>query len=101
MKATASSQAGLTGIPAASRYMTPDAAATALLERSSQSSPPRTSRPAGLELGHRYVDVLARVNSARAKDYVREFNAALAPWSRESAVRNFLHRARTELGIAA
>ncbi|WP_327320437.1 hypothetical protein [Streptomyces sp. NBC_01235] len=33
----------------------------------------------GLELGNRSVDILARVQSTRAKDYVAEFNAALAP----------------------
>lgn len=55
----------------------------------------------GLELGHRSVDILARVKSSRAKDYVREFNAALAPWRREPAVREFIHRTRTELGVAA
>jgi hypothetical protein len=32
----------------------------------------------GLELGNRSVDILARVRSSRAKDYVAEFNAALA-----------------------
>ncbi|MEV6549945.1 sporulation protein [Streptomyces sp. NPDC051597] len=55
----------------------------------------------GLELGNRSVDILARVQSSRAKDYVREFNTALAPWRRESAVREFIHRTRTELGVAA
>ncbi|MFI9076045.1 sporulation protein [Streptomyces sioyaensis] len=55
----------------------------------------------GLQLGHRSVDILAHVQSSRAKDYVREFNAALAPWRREPAVREFLHRTRTQLGIAA
>ncbi|MFF8658170.1 sporulation protein [Streptomyces huasconensis] len=55
----------------------------------------------GLEFGNRSVDILARVQSSRAKDYVREFNAALAPWRREPPVREFLHRTRTELGIAA
>ncbi|MER5460334.1 sporulation protein [Streptomyces sp. NPDC002668] len=55
----------------------------------------------GLELGHRSVDILARVQSSRAKDYVSEFNTALAPWRREPAVREFIHRTRTELGIAA
>ncbi|MEV0938625.1 hypothetical protein ACIBMX_47085 [Streptomyces phaeochromogenes] len=56
----------------------------------------------GLELGHRSVDILARVQSTRAKDYVREFNTALAPpWRREPTVREFTHRTRTELGIAA
>ncbi|GAA4914145.1 sporulation protein [Streptomyces coeruleoprunus] len=55
----------------------------------------------GLELGNRSIDILARVQSSRAKDYVREFNAALGPWRREPAVREFVHRTRTELGIAA
>ncbi|MGW0583240.1 sporulation protein, partial [Streptomyces sp. NPDC002920] len=49
----------------------------------------------GLDLGHRSVDILARVQSSRAKDYVREFNAALAPWRREPAVREFVQRTRT------
>ncbi|GAA2254390.1 MFS transporter [Streptomyces amakusaensis] len=55
----------------------------------------------GLALGHRSADILARVQSSRAKDYVREFNTALGPWRREPAVRDFLHRTRRELGIAA
>jgi tetratricopeptide (TPR) repeat protein len=55
----------------------------------------------GLELGNRSVDILAHVQSSRAKDYVREFNAALAPWRREPAVREFIHRTRAELGVAA
>ncbi|MFD8818669.1 sporulation protein [Streptomyces sp. NPDC059627] len=55
----------------------------------------------GLELGNRSVDILARVQSTRAKDYVREFNTALAPWRREPAVREFVHRTRKELGVAA
>jgi hypothetical protein len=55
----------------------------------------------GLELGNRSVDILARVQSSRAKDYVREFNTALAPWRRESAVREFIYRTRKELGVAA
>ncbi|MFF0155981.1 hypothetical protein ACFYRY_00315 [Streptomyces sp. NPDC005263] len=33
----------------------------------------------GLELGYRSVDILARVQSSRAKDYLAEFNATLAP----------------------
>ncbi|MFF8832422.1 sporulation protein [Streptomyces sp. NPDC015131] len=53
----------------------------------------------GLELGNRSVDVLARVQSSRAKDYVREFTTALAPWRREAAVLAFLHRTRTELAM--
>ncbi|MFE0422174.1 sporulation protein [Streptomyces sp. NPDC058953] len=55
----------------------------------------------GLDLANRSVDILARVQSSRAKDYVREFNAALAPWRREPAVREFIHRTRAELGAAA
>ncbi|MGW0555804.1 sporulation protein [Streptomyces sp. NPDC002926] len=55
----------------------------------------------GLELGNRSVDILARVQSSRAKDYVREFNAALAPWRREPAVCEFVHRTRSELAVAA
>ncbi|MFC4607215.1 hypothetical protein ACFO9E_05180 [Streptomyces maoxianensis] len=55
----------------------------------------------GLELGNRSVDILARVQSTRAKDYVREFNEALAPWRREPAVREFVHRTRAELGVVA
>ncbi|MEU9381118.1 hypothetical protein AB0D38_09010 [Streptomyces sp. NPDC048279] len=54
----------------------------------------------GLELGNRSTDILARVQSSRAKGYVREFNAALAPWRREPAVREFVHRTRKELGVA-
>ncbi|MGW0708134.1 sporulation protein [Streptomyces sp. NPDC002643] len=55
----------------------------------------------GLAMGHRSVDILARVQSTRAQDYVREFNTALAPWRREKTVREFVQRTRTELGIAA
>ncbi|WP_258534997.1 hypothetical protein [Streptomyces sp. PT12] len=55
----------------------------------------------GLELGNRSMDILARVQSSRARDYVREFNTALGPWRREPAVREFIHCTRTELGIAA
>ncbi|WP_327673714.1 sporulation protein [Kitasatospora sp. NBC_00458] len=55
----------------------------------------------GLRLGHQAVDILARVQSSRALDYVREFNAALTPWRRETAVRDFVHRTRHELGVAA
>ncbi|MEV0537545.1 sporulation protein [Kitasatospora sp. NPDC050463] len=55
----------------------------------------------GLRFGHQAVDILARVQSSRALDYVREFNAALEPWRREPAVRDILQRTRTELGMAA
>ncbi|KUF15504.1 hypothetical protein [Streptomyces silvensis] len=53
----------------------------------------------GLDLGNRSVDILARVRSSRARDYVREFTTALTPWRGEPAVRDFLHRTRTELGV--
>ncbi|MFJ8390321.1 hypothetical protein ACIQ9Q_38600 [Streptomyces sp. NPDC094438] len=55
----------------------------------------------GLELGDRSIDILARVQSTRALDYVREFNTALAPWRREPTVREFIQRIRSELGITA
>ncbi|MFJ3694985.1 sporulation protein [Streptomyces sp. NPDC090052] len=55
----------------------------------------------GLALGNRSVDILARVQSSRAKDYVREFNTALAPWRREPVAREFLHRAKHKLDVAA
>ncbi|MFJ2649009.1 sporulation protein [Streptomyces sp. NPDC087420] len=55
----------------------------------------------GLELGNRSVGILARVQSSRALDYVREFNTALAPWRREPAVREFIHRTKRELGVTA
>lgn len=53
----------------------------------------------GLELGHRSVNILARVQSTRAKDYVREFNTALALWRGQPAVREFVLRTRKELGV--
>ncbi|WP_251017897.1 hypothetical protein [Streptomyces sp. ISL-1] len=40
----------------------------------------------GLELGNRSVDILARLQSTRAKDYVREFNR---PWPPGGASRPF------------
>jgi tetratricopeptide (TPR) repeat protein len=55
----------------------------------------------GLALGNQAVDILARVQSSRALDYVREFTAALSPWRRETAVRAFLNRTRGELDIPA
>jgi hypothetical protein len=54
----------------------------------------------GLELDNRSVDILARVQSTRAKDYVREFNTALTRWRREPTVREFVQRTRKELGVA-
>ncbi|MFD0574694.1 sporulation protein [Kitasatospora gansuensis] len=55
----------------------------------------------GLELGNQAVDILARVRSSRALDYVREFNTALSPWRREPQVVEYLQRTRKELGVAA
>ena len=55
----------------------------------------------GLQLGNQAVDILSRVQSTRALDYVREFNTALTPWRREPQVRDFLHRTRKDLGVAA
>ncbi|HEY8986630.1 MAG TPA: sporulation protein [Streptomyces sp.] len=54
---------------------------------------------AGLDFGHRSVDILTRVRSTRAKHYVSEFTEALAPWRGEIPVREFIHRTHTELGI--
>lgn len=42
----------------------------------------------------------SRVASSRALDYVREFNTALAPWRREPAAREFVHRTRKDLGVS-
>ncbi|MDT0478016.1 hypothetical protein RM863_38460 [Streptomyces sp. DSM 41014] len=55
----------------------------------------------GLELGNRSIDILLRVQTSQAKDYVREFNTALASGRGEPAVRDFIHRARKEIGVAA
>ncbi|MDH6118565.1 tetratricopeptide (TPR) repeat protein [Kitasatospora sp. GAS204A] len=54
----------------------------------------------GLELGNQAVDILARVQSARALDYVRDFTTALSPWKGEARVADFIHRTRTELAMA-
>jgi hypothetical protein len=51
----------------------------------------------GLALANRSVDLLARVHSARARDYLHQVSTALATWRAEPAVREFLHRTRTEL----
>ncbi|MEV5676114.1 sporulation protein [Streptomyces sp. NPDC052164] len=55
----------------------------------------------GIALGNRSVDILARVRSSRALDYVREFTAALDPWRREPVVVEFVRRTHKELGSAA
>ena len=54
----------------------------------------------GLDLGNKAVDILSRVDSSRAFDYVREFKVALGPWRTEPQVRDFLRRTRS-LGMAA
>ncbi|MGW4227647.1 sporulation protein [Streptomyces bauhiniae] len=54
----------------------------------------------GLVLGNRAVDILGRVASARARDYVADVAVALTPWRREHPVAEFMHRARTELTLA-
>ncbi|MGW5335645.1 sporulation protein [Streptomyces bauhiniae] len=54
----------------------------------------------GLSLGNRAIDILGRVASARARDYVADVTVALTPWRRERPVGDFTHRARTELTLA-
>ncbi|MEE1799561.1 sporulation protein [Streptomyces sp. JV176] len=55
----------------------------------------------GLNLGHQAVDILANVESSRARDYVRDFVTALAPWQGESRVNDFIKHARRELSMSA
>lgn len=50
--------------------------------------------------GHRTVDVLTHVTSARALDYLNDLLARLNRWRTEPVVRELAHRARTELLIA-
>ncbi|MGH3997148.1 MAG: hypothetical protein ACRDTJ_06765 [Pseudonocardiaceae bacterium] len=45
-----------------------------------------------LDCGHRALDILARVTSARAEDYLRAVTAALAPWAADARVRDFTER---------
>ncbi len=52
-------------------------------------------------MGDRAVEILSRVQSTRARDYVRQYTTALQPWSREPEVRDLLHRARTRLAAAS
>jgi hypothetical protein len=54
----------------------------------------------GLALGHQAIDILARVKSTRARDYVRDYLGALSPWDGERRVEDLLHRARTELTLS-
>ncbi|MFG2291717.1 hypothetical protein [Streptomyces sp. NPDC048603] len=42
--------------------------------------------------GERAVDVLSRVASPRAHDYVRQVNHALQPWRQEGRVRGFVRQ---------
>ncbi|MBV9140176.1 MAG: hypothetical protein JO115_04560 [Pseudonocardiales bacterium] len=50
--------------------------------------------------GHQTVNVLARVTSARALDYLNDLLTRLNPWHTEPTVRDLTHHARTELLIA-
>lgn len=50
--------------------------------------------------GHRTVEVLTHVTSARALDYLNDLLARLNRWRTEPVVRELAHRARTELLIA-
>ena len=54
----------------------------------------------GLALGCQAVTVLAHVQSTRARGYVQDLLAALAPWRRETAVTDFTHHARAQLALA-
>ncbi|MBC3842982.1 hypothetical protein GXW82_30860 [Streptacidiphilus sp. 4-A2] len=51
----------------------------------------------GLEAGYRAVEVLARVESTRARGYIRNVTVALAPWEEEKPVADFVGHARREL----
>ncbi|MGH3897472.1 MAG: hypothetical protein ACRDTA_04300 [Pseudonocardiaceae bacterium] len=53
-----------------------------------------------IHYGHQTVDVLRRVTSARALDYLNDLLSRLNRWHTEPAVRQLHHRARTELLIA-
>ncbi|NEA58348.1 hypothetical protein G3I60_30415 [Streptomyces sp. SID13666] len=46
----------------------------------------------GLDMGDRAVNILGRVRSTRAHDYLRALNRELQPWSKEPKVSSFLHR---------
>ncbi|MFF3020759.1 hypothetical protein [Streptomyces sp. NPDC057939] len=55
----------------------------------------------GLAAGHRAIDILGRVASARARDYVADITTTITPWHREKPVADFLHRAHTELAAVS
>lgn len=42
-----------------------------------------------LDCGHRALDILARVTSARAENYLRAITTALTPWAADARVRDF------------
>ncbi|MGW1641490.1 sporulation protein [Streptomyces lavendulae] len=54
----------------------------------------------GLDMGERSVEILSRVRSARAHDYVRRLTATLEPWRNEARVRDFIHRSTSALAQA-
>lgn len=55
---------------------------------------------AGIDMGNRSIDVLSRVASARARDYVGHIITAMSPWQRDPRVAELTRRARTELSAA-
>ncbi|GAA1500777.1 MFS transporter [Kitasatospora kazusensis] len=54
----------------------------------------------GLEMGGRAVDILGRVQSARAHDYIHGLITALEPWRKEAPVSEFIRRSNTALAAA-
>lgn len=52
-----------------------------------------------LSLAHRSVDILRNVESRRARGYVQDLTAALAPHRNTRPVRAFLSRAHRDLGL--
>ncbi|MGQ4515554.1 sporulation protein [Streptomyces sp. DW26H14] len=55
----------------------------------------------GLCVGQQAVAILSRVESTRARDYVRDVTRALEPWKSEKKVREFVHHAHTRLATTA
>ncbi|NEA43379.1 sporulation associated protein [Streptomyces sp. SID11385] len=54
-----------------------------------------------LAVGHRSVELLSRVHSARAHSYVRSLTEALAPQKKDERVQEFIGHARRELAFAS
>lgn len=54
----------------------------------------------GLHLGLQAVELLKRVESTRARDYVRGVTSALEPWKGEARVQQFLRHTRSQLAMA-